>query len=202
MIFLLSMNSENDTIIIQFSRGEEVAFNKLFRIYYPALCFFGERMGVERFIAEEVAQDAFLTIWKKRENFDKEKAFKVYLYITVRNACLKHLQKEKRYTGHLDTFAENADGLQLPHEFELIETDMFQVIYTAIDRLPEQCGKILRMSYIYGKKNQQIAIELAISEQTVKNQKVKALKLLKGILTRDELAIFLLYGIFFIDRLG
>ncbi len=193
---LFEMIAETDDLIDGLASGSEMAFNKLFRSYYPALCFFGERIGAPRYLAEELAQDALLKLWDKRLDFPNQRALKVYLYVSVRNGCIKALEKSRRYSGHLDKFAVDAHGTQLPYEYELIKTDVFQTIYAAIESLPEQCARVVKLSYIDGLKNHEIAEMLAVSEQTVKNQKVKGLKRMKTLLGDDNMAILAFTSIF------
>ena len=52
-------------------------------------------------------------------------------------------------------------------------------LWTAIDSLPDKCREIFLMSKRDGYKQEEIARELGISLQTVKNQVSKALKILK-----------------------
>jgi len=188
---------QSDLLISEFRRGNESAFQELFRSYYPALCYFSERLLADPFAAEEVAQDSLLKLWDRHAGFDNLNAVKAFLYITAKNGCLKLLQKNQRYSGHLSSFSEGSSSLEGPFEFEVIRTDVYQVIYDAIEKLPPQCAKILRMSYLEGYKNHEIAELLQISEQTVKNQKVKALKLMKGLLPRESYLFFtaLMYGV-------
>ncbi len=75
---------------------------------------------------------------------------------------------------------------------DIIRMEVFRVIYQEISNLPEQCGKIVRMSYIEGLKNEQIAEVLSISLQTVKNQKTRGMKLLRMRLPPFVFALFLL----------
>jgi RNA polymerase sigma-70 factor (ECF subfamily) len=73
----------------------------------------------------------------------------------------------------------------------MIRMEVFNELYREINQLPEQCGKIVRMGYIEGMKNEEIARELGLSIQTVKNQKTRGVMLLKRRLP-PEIFIFLL----------
>lgn len=182
----------DDILLKDFNRGDERAFKLLFREFYPSLCYFAERLLQDGYAAEEIAQDSLLKLWERHPNFSSRNAVKAFLYITVRNACLKSIRSSGRYQDHINTLSDFSDSHEDPAEFELIRTDVYHTIYQAILQLPPQCSKIVRMSYLEGLKNHEIAEKLEISEQTVKNQKVKAIKLMKNLLHKEAYLLLFL----------
>jgi len=62
-------------------------------------------------------------------------------------------------------------------------------INKAIEKLPPKCGEICRLSYIEGMSNEEIASRLLLSVNTVKNQKTKAITLLRLSLSPKSLLI-------------
>jgi RNA polymerase sigma-70 factor (ECF subfamily) len=96
--------------------------------------------------------------------------------MTVRNRCLDQLRKNGLQTEQLkpyDTYGIiDEDNLQERSEIEAR-------LWTAIDSLPEKCREVFLLSKRDGLKYEEIAAELGISENTVRNQISKALKMLK-----------------------
>jgi len=94
----------------------------------------------------------------------------------VRNRCLDHLRKAGIRTEELkpyDTYGIiDDDDAQQRSQIEAR-------LWTAIDSLPEKCREVFLMSKRDGLKYEEIATELGISENTVRNQISKALKVLK-----------------------
>jgi len=75
---------------------------------------------------------------------------------------------------------------------EIIRAEIVREIEEAVSQLPPQCRKIITMSYMEGMTNREIAQEMGLSLQTVKNQKNRALGLLKKRLPNDQFELLLL----------
>lgn len=60
-----------------------------------------------------------------------------------------------------------------------IESDFLWEVFNSIERLPKQCSRILKLSYLEGKNNAEIADFMGISINTVKSQKARAKLLLR-----------------------
>ena len=72
--------SESNFLLSAIQRGDQKAFDALFRRYYPALCAYGHRF-VDLEDAEEIVQDSLLWIWENRENLIIETSLSSYLFI-------------------------------------------------------------------------------------------------------------------------
>jgi len=169
--------TNNDALqVLINSREEGLAF--FFEQYYTQLCYFAGTLLNDECLAQEIASDAFTKLWQTRENLASEGSIKSWLYSTVRNACIDHLRKVKR-------LRVSQSGLQSAHTIEqsvlhtIIQTETHDQIVRTIGKLPPQCRRIFRMFYLHGKSYTEIAQELNLSPQTVRNQKQRAAKLLR-----------------------
>lgn len=187
-----SLPLDND-IIDSFRKGGPEALQSLLKLFYSPLCLFAERLLADSAAAEDIVGESFLKLWNKRTNFESLQNIKAFMYITVRNACLNHLKQAKRdslskkqlayLTGEKEEFVLN----------EMIRAEVLKEIMQEINNLPEQCRKVLKMGYLEGMKNQEIADLLNISVHTVKNQKARAIQLLKiRLRDRDLMTLLLL----------
>jgi DNA-directed RNA polymerase specialized sigma24 family protein len=141
--------------------GNRKVFSQIFEKYFAALCLFAERIvGAEN--AEDVIEELFVGLWNKQRSFNDEEHLKAFLYHAAKNACLDFLRSNKRANVRNTTYANLIDEL-----------------HQAIDELPAQCSKIVKLGYFEGLSNAEIAQKLGISVQTVKNQKGHAITLLK-----------------------
>ena len=126
--------------------------------------------------AEDVVQECFATLWEKINSGTAVINRKAYLYMAVRNRCLDQLRKKGLQTEQLKPY----DTYGIIDEDDLQERSEIEArLWTAIDFLPEKCREIFLLSKRDGLKYEEIAIELGISENTVRNQISKALKILK-----------------------
>jgi RNA polymerase sigma-70 factor (ECF subfamily) len=162
-----------------FKKGDPRALQVIFNQFYGALVLFAERMLHDRPAAEDIVGDTFVKLWNRHTDFENLQNVKAFLYITTRNASLnmlKTMQRESTAKKQLAYLSSEKEGHILN---EMVRSEVLREIYREIENLPEQCRKIFKMSYFEGRKNQEIADKLKISVHTVKNQKARAIQLLK-----------------------
>lgn len=150
--------------------------DELFRYNYRPLCLYALHYIADPVAVEDIVQDSFAALLERLQAGTAVANRRAYLYMMVRNRCLDHLRKAGIKTEELkpyDTYGiiDDEDAQQR----SLIEARL----WTAIDTLPEKCREIFLMSKRDGLKYEEIADELGISENTVRNQISKALKILK-----------------------
>lgn len=186
-----SLSLDNE-IIASLKKGDPDALQTLLKHYYSPLCLFAERLLADSAAAEDIVGESFVKLWNKKSDFENHQNLKAFMYITVRNACLNYLKQAKRdslskkqlayLTGEKEEFVLN----------EMIRAEVLKEVMDEINNLPEQCRKVLKLGYLEGMKNQEIADLLNISIHTVKNQKARAIQLLKTRLRDRDLMTFLL----------
>jgi len=135
-------------------------------------------------LAEDITQDVFLELWKKREERQINIALKAYLRRSVMNRCLNHI-RDKRMAFEdeekLPEWPSTASNVLANMEAGELE----QSLQKAVDGLPERCRIIFSLSRFEDLKYQQIADQLEISIKTVENQMSKALRVIRQAL-RDR----------------
>jgi RNA polymerase sigma-70 factor (ECF subfamily) len=159
--------------------GDENAYHEIFNNYFSILVAFALKYLGDLDLSKEVVQNAFVKLFEKRNSLEISSNIKSYLFKMVYNDCLKVLKREKNIRRlHI----EYALGLDLYQDYIEIseQTELEYKIYTAINKLPPQCKRIIQQSRFEGKKNQVIADELNISIRTVETQISRALKILKA----------------------
>jgi RNA polymerase sigma-70 factor (ECF subfamily) len=147
----------------------------LFRYHYRPLCIFALHYLKDIDASEDVVQEAFALLWEKLLAGEKVVNQKGYLYSIVKNRSLDILRK-KGSVGEAISLDGSVDNIEEP---TVEDAELEARLWTAIDTLPEKCREIFLMSKRDGLKQEEIASELGISLQTVKNQVSKALKILK-----------------------
>jgi len=178
-------------LVNRLKRGDEQAFELLYRKYFRRLCAFANKYLNNYEATQEVVQDVFFTIWEKRENLDSDKPILSFLFQSTKNKSLHILEHSKveekyqeviKYAYSQGEFFDAADSL-LAKELEAKFGEI-------IESLPEQCRKVFLLSRQEGKKYREIAEELNISEKTVETHMNRALKVFRKEL-KDYLSIVL-----------
>lgn len=123
--------------------------------------------------AKDIVQEIFLKIWNSNADFPNEIAFKSYLYISTRNACIDHLRRKRNIPAEIDV------AVNLEEEAnEAMKEEAFRLLDTAIETLPPQTKKIIKLT-LSGRSINEIADNLKITVNTVKTLKLRAYKTLR-----------------------
>lgn len=154
------------------------AIELLFRKYYAFICKVVLRVAGDENLAEDLAQDVFFELWKKRESLQINTSIKAYLRKAAINKTLNYFrgQKIKWVDEEYLPLLESKN----PSVFQKMEADQLQKeIDEAINNLPPRCRLVFCLSRFEGMSYQAIADDLGISVKTVENHISKALKHLK-----------------------
>lgn len=132
--------------------------------------------------AEQVLQDVFVVLWKKRAQL-KIDNFKAYIYVTARYHVFTHLRAAKldpvEYIEHYEEHLEQAD-YNIAEE-KLNYNDLKVQLEESLKKLPKRCREIFWMSRIENLSNEEISVKLGISKRTVENQITQASSHLRGL---------------------
>jgi len=188
------VNSELTRLI---KRGEQSAFELLFKLYHASLCNFA-RVYVKNYdVANEIVQETFIKIWEIRSTLDENLSLKAFLYKCVHNNCINYIKKEKTVIRLTEEFC-----LELNYRMKFLQQDTFDHYFEtlsmeeleetarkAIDDLPDQCREVFLLSRFKGLTYQEIATHQNISINTVKTQLSRALQKIRFSL-KNFLTIF------------
>ncbi len=155
------------------------AIDLLFRAYYGELCRAVYRIVPNKNVAEDLTQEVFYELWKKKDNLIIKSTVKGYLKRSAINKSLNYVRDQKMKFDDADEGEiELKDSKHSPQQ-KLEAADLQKVIDKAIDSLPEKCRVIFVLSRFEALSYQEIANSLGISIKTVENQISKALKILR-----------------------
>ena len=169
--------------ITAFREGREEGFTYFFNLLYKPLCFFAQGYTKDRQVAEDIIGDSLIKLWAKRELFDNEAGLKNYLYRSVYNACIRYIENQKRYKKHHAVYKYETNTSEHSYINNIIKAETIHLLREAINTLPSRCQKVFIKMYIEEKSVTEIANEMNTTISTVKNQKIRGLKLLKSKLT-------------------
>jgi RNA polymerase sigma-70 factor (family 1) len=178
-----------DQYLLSFRAGDEDGFTYFFNTYYKALCFFANKYVKNIAVAEEIAEDGFMAIWDKRQQFTTHSGLRSYLYKCVYNKCLRWLENKLREEKHIRDYAVITGDPEKDFTESVFKTETLRLLKVAMDELPAQCKKIFFKLYVEGKTVAQTATELSLTISTINNQKARGIKLLKPKLSSLSLLI-------------
>ena len=174
------MSTYTDKELVGFLHdGHEGAIERIFKQYYSYICSAVYKILSDPSLTEDLAQDVFYELWRKREKIEINSSLKAYLKRAAINKALNYIRSKKM------KFADDEDNsaiINIPvssHEGEFEAMELQDIINAAIDTLPERCRIVFMMSRHEEMSYKEIAAALEISIKTVENQISKALKILK-----------------------
>ncbi|HTI08444.1 MAG TPA: RNA polymerase sigma-70 factor [Puia sp.] len=174
------MEQPDNDLILQFNQGDIQAFSVIYDTHYVSIYRFVRQFIHEREEAEDIVANTFIKLWKLRSNFESRHNIKAFLYITTRNACFDSLRHQKRQSEkQKELFYFLSQRPAEEHFQDDVETEVLKSIFREIEKLPPSVRTVFKMAYIEGKSNDEIAAHLHITNQSVRNNKHRAIKLLR-----------------------
>ncbi|MFH4966386.1 RNA polymerase sigma-70 factor [Gaetbulibacter sp. M235] len=187
----------NEKLLVQeLITGNEKAFQKLFDNYHNILYKYSYSMLCSKPYSEEIVQDVFLKVWLKRETLNPDLSFKSFLFTITRNNIISFLKRVAKNEKIREEIFYNSQKYANAADLHLIEADVEDIKKEALDLLPPRRRLIFEMSRNEGKSYEEIAKELRISTNTVRNQISMALETLRDFLLNNKdmpLLLFLFY---------
>jgi len=182
-------------IMLRVAAGDESGFNYLVGKYHRAMIHFLFRMVRNQAVAEELAQDVFLRVYRSRESYRAEAKFTTWLYRIATNLAVNHARDTKHersaQTIYLDapdeetgTKPDVADD-EPSVEQKLMRDERMVAIRTHIMALPERQRMAVLMHKYQGMDYRQIGDVLKLSESATKSLLFRAYQTL-----RDKLKEF------------
>lgn len=157
-------------------------FENLYRANFSRLCAKAYNITLDKKAAEDIVQDAFITLWRQQAAPHIE--FKeAYLYRTVINGSLNYIKRNKRLLRLPDEPRLTADQTPLD---KLQLNELEEKIQETITSLPPVCREVFLLSRYEEMSYKEIASFLSISVNTVEKHMVKALQTLRTAVSEQE----------------
>jgi RNA polymerase sigma-70 factor (family 1) len=184
------MRIEDKIIFNEIKKGNKVVYESLFAEYYESLVRFAQKFIFDQHASEDLVQELSIHVWEQASRMEIKTSIKAYFYQAIRNRCLNYLKslkvKDKRNLLYIDALIHGED------EAELYDPEIIDKIKTAIDELPPQMARAFRLKLLEGLKQDEIAVEMEISVNSVKTHLKRArVKLRESLLQKTNLMFIL-----------
>ena len=177
-------------LISRIKEGDESAFRIVFDLYSSKLYAFSYRFLKEKEPCQEVVQEVFLNLWINRAKLDTQYPIAPYLYTITRRLTLNVLRHVATSQSAMDKMWLNVKKVSNETEEEVFLEDLSRFTEQVLSKMPKQQQLIFRMSRHQELSYDEIAEELNISRNTVKNHLVAALKTLRTQLNKAFSILF------------
>tara|TARA_B100001029_G_C14894609_1_gene357370 strand:+ start:55 stop:771 length:717 start_codon:yes stop_codon:yes gene_type:complete len=150
--------------------GDKEAFSQLYSHFAPRIKAMMMKMSPDSSVAEEVAQEAMIALWRKAYSFDPNKAsLSTWLFTIARNLRIDRFRAKKK-----DNLDPN-EPMLLPSAEPSAEETVFREeesikVRSCISKLPEDQQEVVGLAFMEGMTHQEIADNLGIPLGTVKSR--------------------------------
>lgn len=179
-------------VIQRFRKGDESAFKEIYDRYANKIYAFSFSFLKDRNQSEEIVQETFISLWESRNNFDETKFLEPYLFTISKRLVLDYLRKQTSNIKMQSQLIAKISDIHNETENNIIYTDLLNYVDVAVKNLPKQQQAVFKLSRYEGLSFSEIATQLNLSENTVKNHLVVALKKLKIHYKNQEISLLFL----------
>lgn len=186
----MGTNTIEDRPLIQaIIKGNTLAFKTVFEKYYQPLVAYITTFTNDVHLAEDLVQQAFVTLWDRRSSLNVNKSTKSFLYTIAYNAYIDHYRKQKRRDTFFDDLRLQALQEGIPEDTELMDARIAK-LKSIVEQLPPRCKEILELNKLEGMPYKAIAETLGISLKTVESQMRIAYRKIREGFEEDPMFLF------------
>jgi RNA polymerase sigma-70 factor, ECF subfamily len=201
--------SDEAELLTRCRRGEAEAWDQLFDLHYAAAARFVFQLAHDftQEDAEEICQDAFLSVIKHIETFHGESQFQTWLFRIAANKARDYRERQraaKRGGGQVPLSLQAEDpgtGLMLDPpsaapgpDMALMNSEQLTLVQEAVQRLEEPCREIVELRYFGDLSYEEISRSLQLNPKTVSSRLSKCLdrleEIFRKLFSRENPAVF------------
>jgi RNA polymerase sigma-70 factor (ECF subfamily) len=166
-----------EKLLAAIAEGDEAAFKVLFEMYREKLFRYMLKITKSTKIAEEIVLDVFLKLWMGRELLKEIKDLDAFLYRVAYNKAIDFFRmaaRERKLKKVIHEKMENSSEKEADHR--ILDNEYQLIVEKAIAQLSPQRRLIFNLSRIEGLSHEEIAQQLQLSKNTVRNTIAETLK--------------------------
>lgn len=181
-------NDNGNNYALLFQDGNEKALSFFYHEFYPALTHYSYQLTQSRPMAEEIASEAFVKVWRMHYKLNSYAGIKAYLYKIVHRDSIEAISNELK---RAKSYKQLSTQIDTDSPFDnMVRSEVYRLIHTALKHLPPASRKVMIMHYLEGKTTGQISRELNLHPSTIKTQKKQGLNALKKVFIKPMLWFF------------
>ena len=164
-------NEADETLVMLTLAGEQSAYEALVIRYQKAVIASAITITKNQFMAEDAAQDAFVTAWMKLNTLQEPKKYGSWVCRIAKNCALNMISRYRSFLplDVVDNLNIMGNGIENPAELCALSEERNEV-NKSIEMLPEKVRQIIHLHYYENLSIAEIADRMRISEGTVKRQ--------------------------------
>jgi len=181
-------------VLARVAAGDRVAFETLYRRYFPRLHRFLERMTRRPHLVEEALNDTMLVVWRKAASFTAQSQVSTWVFAIAYRKALKAMQRFDEPVADDDDDEESAGGMaqrqsedhaQSPFpapDAALLQQQLRAALQVAVARMSVEHRAVIELTYYHGCPYGEIADIMGCPVDTVKTRMFHARRRLRNLI--------------------
>lgn len=152
--------------------GSKTCFNRLFKLHYPGLFFYGQKMFANTDVVKDCIQDVFVRVWESRDRLGDIRNPHAYLLVSLRREIMSRIAKMKQNRhSHLDAIESDYLIFDLNNfeKSESVPIEVREFLLKTINRLPKKQKELIFLFFFHELSYAEISEVMGISNQAVRN---------------------------------
>ncbi|MEZ5995397.1 MAG: sigma-70 family RNA polymerase sigma factor [Hyphomonadaceae bacterium] len=161
----------DEALLAGVARGERACFTRIFSSYAGKVKGYLIRLGAPGAVAEDLAQDVMVAIWRRAGSFDPAKAkASTWIFVIARNAWIDKLRREKVELAYRDTAVVSEESEDEPPDEAAMRGQTEAHVEAALATLSEEQRQVVQLSFFEDRPHSEIAERLSLPLGTVKSR--------------------------------
>lgn len=166
-------------LITAMKNGNQRAFEELYERYWPEVYSMIYRRVRDKEVTKDIVQDIFINLWRYRDRIIAERSLAPWLNVAARKQAISWYRKQLS-TKQREAQYQDGEVLVPSSSTELEAKELQNLLDREIERMPVNMKQSFQLSRYENKSIREIASELSLSEQTVRNNISIALERLRS----------------------
>jgi RNA polymerase sigma factor (sigma-70 family) len=180
----------DEDLMVAAAAGSREAFERLVVRYLRRLTSYCAKLTGDRRVAEELAHDVLLAVWRTRDRYHPDRPFRVFVFAIASNRCRNHARAWRRGLRWLGIAAapdalDQVGDVDVGQLDRLLDRERQRRVRGALERLPVRARDVLLLRFEQELSYAEIAEIAGRSEVTVRSQVFHALRKLQLVLEDD-----------------
>jgi len=176
------LSTTDASIVARIRTGDPETFDGLFRAYFSRLADFANATVHDDAIAQELAAEVFLSLWRRRGEWAPHYSIAAYLYRAVRNLAHTYIRDRSAELARWRVSAYEASVFAEPVDALEDRDARLAAVWHAVDQLSDIRRTIVHLRWREQMTFEEIAVLLDLSPAAVKMQLSRALKTVRSLL--------------------
>ncbi len=167
-------NGIDTELLASIAKGDEAAFVTLYNRYWERLLSFAYQKTEDLMEAENVVQDVFISLWKRRTEIKTTSTIAAYLMVSVKYRIIRLLSEQRARQRREQDVVQELSLLDDSTQQYLDLEELREQLEISIAKLPHTSALVFRLAKQDGMSYSEISEHLNISQQSVNAHMVRA----------------------------